>query len=279
MRVPFTKMHGAGNDFVVFDTVSRRVDLTREQIQRIAQRRFGVGCDQVLMIGSADKPGVDFKLRIFNADGGEVEHCGNGVRCIARFVHDHGLTHKRELAIDTLSGLICPRIEADDQVTVNMGIPEFEPANVPFAANARHVVYDLEISGEPVAVSVLSLGNPHAVQIVDDVDNGMVTVQGPLIENHPRFPNGVNAGFMQVLDRQHIRLRVHERGVGETPACGTGATAAVIAGRQRGLLDDTVKVSLPGGILRVAWAGEGRPAFLTGPAVATYEGSVDIDLL
>lgn len=279
MRVSFTKMHGLGNDFAVFDCIRRRVDLTREQIRRIAQRRYGVGCDQVLLLERADTPDVDFKFRIFNADGGEVEHCGNGARCLARFVRDCGLTNKSEMAIQTLGGVVHLRVETDGQVTVDMGVPEFDPVKIPFAANTPEVVYDLDIGGKHVAVSVLSLGNPHAVQIVEDVDDGIVATLGPLVENHPRFPNRVNAGFMQVLDPRHIRLRVHERGVGETLACGTGATAAVIAGCRRGLLGQAVEVTLPGGTLHVSWPGDGEPAFLRGPAVTTYEGSLDVERL
>src|SRR3990170_3979214 len=256
MQVPFTKMQGAGNDFVVLDGVTRAIELTPERVRRLDDRRFGVGCDQVLLVERATRADADFRYRIFNADGGEVEQCGNGARCFVRFVRDKGLTSKGEIAAETLAGVIYPRIEPDGQVTVNMGVPRFEPAEVPFEAPARAAVYDLEVGGASVEVSVLSMGNPHAVQIVPDVDTAPVATQGPLNERHPRFPRRVNAGFMQVLDRAHIRLRVYERGVGETLACGTGACAAVVAGRQLGLLDDTVAVRLPGGVLHIAWAGE-----------------------
>ncbi len=279
MRIPFTKMQGAGNDFVVFDAVAAPLDLSPEQISAIARRRFGVGCDQVLIVGPARSRDTDFGLRIYNADGGEVEHCGNGIRCVARFLRDRGLTRKDEIAIGTLAGTVYPRIEAGGEVTVNMGIPEFNPGRVPFEANVRQLVYDLDIGGKHVAVSVLSLGNPHAVQLVDELADGIVSTQGPLIEKHRRFPNRVNAGFMQLVDERHIRLRVHERGVGETLACGTGATAAAVAGHQRGLLEESVDVTLPGGVLRVSWEGEGQPAYLTGPAVTIYEGSIDVDRL
>ena len=279
MQVPFTKMQGAGNDFVVLDGVTRAIELTPERVRRLADRRFGVGCDQVLLVERATRADADFRYRIFNADGGEVEQCGNGARCFARFVRDKGLTSKGEIAAETLAGVIYPRIEPDGQVTVNMGVPRFEPAEVPFEAPARAAVYDLEVGGARVEVSVLSMGNPHAVQIVPDVDAAPVTTQGPQIERHPRFPRRVNAGFMQVLDRAHIRLRVYERGVGETLACGTGACAAVVAGRQLGLLDDTVAVRLPGGVLHIAWAGVGQPVWMTGPAVAVFDGTIDLDRL
>ncbi len=277
MRVSFTKMHGAGNDFVVFDGVNQRVNLTPAQIRRLADRRFGVGCDQVLLVERPDAPGADFRYRIFNADGGEVEQCGNGARCFVRFVRDRGLTQKDEIVVETLGGLIRPRLEPDDEVSVDMGVPRFEPREVPFEAPARAPLYDLDVDGQTVPVSVLSMGNPHAVQLVPDVDAAPVNTQGPKIERHPRFPKRVNAGYMQVVDRRHIRLRVYERGAGETLACGSGACAAVVAGRQRGLLDDTVKVTLPGGTLTVSWAGEGKPVRLAGPAVAVFEGTLDLD--
>ncbi len=276
MRVAFTKMQGAGNDFVVFDGVNQRIALTPEKIRRLADRRFGVGCDQVLVVEHAAN-GADFRYRIFNADGGEVEQCGNGARCFVRFVRDHHLTAKDEIQVETLAGLIRPRLEPDGEVSVDMGVPRFEPKDVPFDAPWREPLYDLDVDGQTIQVNVLSMGNPHAVQVVADVDAAPVNTQGPKIERHPRFPKRVNAGYMQVVDRKHIRLRVWERGTGETLACGTGACAAVVAGRQRGLLDDTVKVSLPGGTLTVSWPGEGRPVILTGPAVTVYEGTIDLD--
>ncbi|OGI52193.1 MAG: diaminopimelate epimerase [Candidatus Muproteobacteria bacterium RIFCSPHIGHO2_02_FULL_65_16] len=278
MRTPFTKMHGAGNDFVVLDGVRRPLRLTAAQIRRIADRRLGVGCDQVLLIERPTRADADFRYRIFNSDGGEVEQCGNGARCFARFVRDQRLTDKDEIRAETLAGVIVPRLEPDGRVSVNMGAPRFEPAEIPFTAPARAEVYDLELDGTVAQVSVLSMGNPHAVQIVPDVDRAPVATQGPLIERHPRFPRRVNAGYMQIVDRAHIRLRVYERGAGETPACGTGACAAVVAGRQRGLLDVSVEVSLPGGVLQVTWDGPGRPVWLTGPAVTVFEGSMDLDL-
>ena len=279
MPVPFTKMHGAGNDFVVFDGVTRPVPLTPEKIRRLADRHFGIGCDQVLLVERPTVSGADFRYRIFNADGGEVEQCGNGARCFVRFVRDKRLTAKDEIAVETLSGMIYPRLEPDGNVTVNMGVPRFEPAEVPFEASTRENVYDLEVNGRKLSVTVLSMGNPHAVQVVPEVDSAPVNTQGPLIERHPRFPQRVNAGYMQIVDRGHIRLRVYERGAGETLACGSGACAAVVAGRQRGLLDDKVDVKLLGGTLRVSWAGEGQPVWMTGPAVTVFEGTIDLDRL
>jgi len=277
MQIPFTKMQGLGNDFVVFDGVNRPVGLSPEQIRHIADRRFGVGCDQVLVVERPRQNGPDFRYRIFNADGGEVEQCGNGARCLARFVHDKGLTANNPITLETLGGLLTLYLEADDLVTVDMGIPRFEPREVPFEAPSRETVYSLEVDGEVVSVNVLSVGNPHAVQVVPDVDRAPVATQGPRIERHTRFPKRVNAGFMQILDRGHIRLRVYERGVGETLACGSGACAAAVAGRQRGVLDDTVEVALPGGKLRVAWAGEGNSVRLTGPATTVFEGMIELE--
>jgi diaminopimelate epimerase len=279
MLIPFSKMQGLGNDFVVLDGVTRALRLSPEQVQRIADRHFGVGCDQVLVVERPSTPGTDFRYRIFNADGGEVEQCGNGARCFVRFVHDKDLTHKREIAVETLAGVIHPRLEPDGQVTVDMGAPRFEPADIPFEAPARAEQYDLDIDGRMVRVSVLSIGNPHAVLIVPDVQRADVAGDGPRIERHARFPRRVNAGFMQVIDRSHIRLRVYERGAGETLACGTGACAAVVAGRQRGLLDATVEVSLPGGSLHVTWEGEGHAVSMTGPATTVFEGTLDLDHL
>ncbi len=277
MPVPFTKMHGAGNDFVVFDGVSRPIQLTPQKIRRLADRHFGIGCDQVLLVEKPTARGADFRYRIFNADGGEVEQCGNGARCFMRFVRDKRLTDKDEIAVETLAGMIYPRLEPDGNTSVNMGVPRFDPADVPFEATTRESVYDLDVNGHIVSVSVLSMGNPHAVQLVSDVDAAPVNTQGPQIERHPRFPRRVNAGYMQIVDRQRIRLRVYERGAGETLACGSGACAAVVAGRQRGLLDDKVEAKLSGGTLRVSWAGEGQPVWMTGPAITVFEGTIDLD--
>ncbi|HJW80685.1 MAG TPA: diaminopimelate epimerase [Acidiferrobacterales bacterium] len=275
----FTKMHGLGNDFVMIDAISQTVALSPEQVRRLADRRFGVGCDQVLIVERPTRSDVDFRYRIFNADGGEVEQCGNGARCFARFVRDQGLTAKDELAVETLAGVIHPKIEPDGTVTVNMGVPCFEPRAVPFEASARLPVYDLDVDGAAVPVTVLSMGNPHAVQVVANVERAPVTTQGPKIEHHPRFPKRVNAGYMQVLDRGHIHVRVWERGAGETLACGTGACAAVVTGRLRGLLDENVAVRVRGGTLQVSWRGEGEPVWMTGPAVRVFEGEIDLERL
>jgi diaminopimelate epimerase len=273
----FTKMQGLGNDFVVFDAIRQHLELDPETIRHIADRHFGIGCDQVLLVEPASGPATDFAYRIFNSDGGEVEQCGNGARCFARFVRDQGLSAKDELQVETLGGTIGLRIEPDDQVRVDMGVPRFEPKDIPFDAPRRESAYRLKVDGQELEFSVLSMGNPHAVQRVDDIDFAPVDWLGPRIESHPRFPNRVNAGFMQVVAPDHIRVRVYERGAGETLACGTGACAAVVAGRQQGLLGDTVRVDLPGGSLRIVWEGEGRPVYMTGPAVTVFEGSIDLE--
>ncbi|MDP1536159.1 MAG: diaminopimelate epimerase [Burkholderiales bacterium] len=275
MRLKFTKMHGLGNDFVVIDATAARVDLAPAQLRCIADRHFGVGCDQILMVEPARTPDTDFYYRIFNADGGEVEQCGNGARCFVRYVHEHRLTAKTVIRVGTLGGVIEPRLEADGQVTVNMGVPVFEPARIPFVASLPAPTYDLAVDKNTIKINVLSMGNPHAVQVVADVDAAPVATQGPLIEAHPRFPQRVNAGYLQVIDRTHIRLRVYERGAGETLACGTGACAAVVAGIQRGLLDARVTVSTRGGDLVIVWAGVGEPVLMTGPAVTVFDGEMD----
>jgi diaminopimelate epimerase len=277
MIVSFTKMQALGNDFVVFDAVRQAFSFSPSQLRRIADRHFGVGCDQILVVDPAPGPDVDFGYRIFNADGGEVEQCGNGARCFARFVLDKGLTAKREIAVATRGGIIRPRVEDDGRVTVDMGRPRFEPTDIPFVAEARQDEYDLDVAGQILPVRVLSMGNPHAVQLVDDVDHAPVVSQGPLIERHPRFPNRVNAGYLQVVDAAHIRVRVYERGAGETLACGTGACAAAVAGRQAGLLGERVEVELRGGFLDIRWRGEGEPVYMTGPAHSVFEGSIDTE--
>ena len=272
----FTKMHGAGNDFVVIDGISQSVNLDPARIRAIADRHFGVGCDQLLLVEKAQDPKADFRYRIFNADGGEVEQCGNGARCFVRFVVDKGLTQKAAITVETKSGLIEPRLEADGRVTVNMGAPRFEPADIPFDAPARAQTYDLDVAGSRLTISALSMGNPHAVLVVGDVDTAPVLQQGPLIEHHPRFPQRVNAGFMQVVDRGRIRLRVFERGTGETLSCGTGACAAAVAGITRNLLDTRVDVETRGGTLTIEWQGEGRPVMMTGPAETVFEGTLTL---
>jgi diaminopimelate epimerase len=282
MKVRFTKMQGAGNDFIVLDETQGRLGLTRAQYRRLADRHFGVGADQVLSVRPAPAPGVDFEYVIHNADGGEVEQCGNGARCFARFVRDKRLTDKDRIRVRTLSGDIEPRLNADGRVTVDMGAPIFEPPQVPFDAVGLSPVaeggwekWPLALGSGPVAVAVLSMGNPHAVQEVPDADTAPVTTQGPQIENHPRFPKRVNAGFMQVVSRSRIRLRVWERGAGETLACGTGACAAVVAGIRLGRLDARVDVETRGGVLTIEWDGQG-PVMMTGPAVTVFEGEIEV---
>jgi len=276
MPLKFTKMHGAGNDFVVIDGIRQSVSLSPEQIRLLADRHFGVGCDQLLLVEKARRDDADFRYRIFNADGGEVEQCGNGARCFVRFVHEKKLTGKKEIVVETRSGLISPRLEDDGRVTVNMGAPIFDPARIPFTSDSDAVMQPLDIDGRTVQITAVSMGNPHAVQVVDDVENAPVTSLGPLIERHARFPKRVNAGFMQILDRGHIRLRVYERGAGETLSCGTGACAAVVAGIRRGVLDDTVHVATRGGALTIHWAGAQSPVLLTGPAVTVFEGEINL---
>ena len=277
MRLRFTKMHGLGNDFVVVDATRTAVDLTPERVRFLADRHFGIGCDQLLVVEAPTQPGVDFRYRIFNADGGEVEQCGNGARCFVRFVHDQGLTDKTRIRVETQSGLIEPRLEADGQVTVDMGAPRFEPEAIPFISDSDAVVQALSLGDVQVLITALSMGNPHAVQVVADVDTAPVTSLGPAIETHARFPARVNAGFMQVVDEHHIRLRVWERGAGETLACGTGACAAVVAGIQRELLVSPVQVDTRGGSLRIAWDGPGKPVLMTGPAVTVFEAEIELD--
>ncbi len=276
MKLKFSKMHGLGNDFVVLDGIRQSVALTPEQLRLLGDRHFGVGCDQILLVEQAERPDVDFRYRIFNADGGEVEQCGNGARCFVRFVHDQGLTDKREIRVETMKGVISPRLETDGEVTVDMGQPVFAPDRIPFVSQSNDLVQALIVGDEAVQVSAVSMGNPHAVQVVADVDTAPVAVQGPLIESHPRFPQRVNAGFMQVLGRRAIRLRVFERGAGETLACGTGACAAVVVGIARGLLDSPVRVSTCGGELNIAWNGEGTPVLMTGPAVTVFTGEIEL---
>jgi diaminopimelate epimerase len=290
MKLKFTKMHGAGNDFIVVDAIGQQVELSAAQWAGLADRRFGIGADQILVVQQSDTEGCDFRYRIFNNDGGEVEQCGNGARAFVKFVTDKGLTSQRAIRVQTMNGIIAPRLEDDGSVTVDMGAPRLDPAEVPFDAaglggwaEGGDTLWPLAIkqpgasnASKTVFFSVISMGNPHAVQVVDDVDSAPVLETGPLIEHHPRFPKRVNAGFMQVVERHHIKLRVYERGAGETLACGTGACAAVVAGIRRGLLDSPVRVSARGGELTVAWAGAGQPVYLTGPAVTVFEGEVTL---
>ncbi|PTR15534.1 diaminopimelate epimerase [Nitrosospira sp. Nsp2] len=268
-------MHGLGNDFIVIDAVNQAVALRREQLRLLADRHFGIGCDQILLIETAEGD-ADFRYRIFNADGGEVEQCGNGARCFVRYVHDYAMTAKREIRVETLAGLIIPKLERNGEVTVNMGAPKFEPSDIPFIAEKRALTYPLDIEGRQVEISALSMGNPHAVQVVPDIDQAPVLTEGVLIEGHVRFPQRVNAGYFQVLGRHHIRLRVYERGTGETLSCGTGACAAVVTGIQRGMLESPVKVSFGSGDLGICWEGENRPVWMSGPAVAVFDGEIDL---
>lgn len=276
MKLHFTKMQGIGNDFVVIDGISQPIKLTLQQISRIADRHFGVGCDQLLLVERPTLSGADFRYRIFNADGGEVEQCGNGARCFARFVNDKKLTTKKEIRVETARGIIVLRLEGDGQVIVNMGTPGFMPADIPFVAEAPALTYALHVGSEVVNVSVLSMGNPHAVQTVADVDAAPVVSQGRLIEHNELFPQRVNASFMQVLNQHHIRLRVYERGVGETLACGTGACAATVAGIRSGQLSSPVTVSMRGGELVISWDGDNAPVLMTGPAVTVFEGELNL---
>jgi diaminopimelate epimerase len=272
----FTKMHGLGNDFVVFDGVRQRVVLTERALRLLADRRFGVGCDQVLVVEKPTRADVDFRYRIYNADGGEVEQCGNGARCFVKFVRDQGLTAKRVIRVETAGGIIVPEVVDNGEVTVDMGVPRFRPEEIPFVAAEEAVIHALEQDGRKVDISVVSMGNPHAVQVVADVLRAPVGVEGPAIEGHPRFPKRVNAGYMEIVDRANIRLRVWERGAGETLACGTGACAAVVAGIRRGLLDHRVRVETRGGVLTIEWPGPGAPVAMTGPATSVFEGQWEV---
>lgn len=276
MRLQFTKMHGLGNDFVVIDAIHQQVDLTVEMYRHIADRHLGIGCDQILLIEAPRLPGTDFHYRIINADGSEVEACGNGARCFARFVRDKRLSDKPEIPVGTNVGPIILKHLDGDQIEVNMGIPELEPSQIPFEAPARALTYSLEIDGVTHEICVVSMGNPHAVLLVPSVDETPVALLGPLIERHPRFPRRVNAGFMQILKPDRIQLRVYERGTGETRACGTGACAAVVAGRLLGRLESRVRVTLPGGELVVEWQGEGQPVLMRGTAQTVFEGTIDL---
>jgi diaminopimelate epimerase len=274
MLVRFTKMHGLGNDFMVIDAVSQRVRLTPKIVCRLADRHTGIGFDQLLLVEPPSRPDMDFRYRIFNADGSEVEHCGNGARCFGRFVRERRLTVKDEIHVETARGQAILYLLPDRQVDVDMGVPELSPAEIPFTAESQAATYRVEANGEQVELSAVSMGNPHGVVLVDNVDTAPVATLGPVLEAHPRFPKKANIGFMQVINRGEIRLRVFERGAGETLACGTGACAAVVAGRLRGLLDEEVIVHLPGGDLRIRWAGEGQPLRMVGPATTVFEGQI-----
>ena len=275
MKLRFTKMHGLGNDFVVIDAVRQVVELDTAAIRQLADRHRGIGCDQVLLVERPRLPGTAFHYRIFNADGSEVEQCGNGARCFARFVRDQGLCDQTEIPVGTAAGAIRLFIEPDGQVRVDMGVPILDPARIPFLADAQAPTYDLAVDGETLTIGAVSMGNPHAVLLVEDADGAPVARLGPRIESHPRFPRRVNVGFMQVLAPDQVRLRVYERGTGETLACGTGACAAVVSGRTRGLLGPRVRVSLPGGDLVIEWSVNGRAVQMTGPAQRVFEGEIE----
>lgn len=284
MKLKFSKMHGAGNDFIVIDAINQTIDFDRAQWKQLADRRFGIGADQILVVQKADLDGVDFRYRIFNADGGEVEQCGNGARAFVKFVSLKGLTDKTSIRVVTMKGVIEPRLEADGNITVNMGAPLLQPAQLPFddsnlqaETQAQAKLWPLNLAdGRSVQIGLVSMGNPHAVQIVEDVQTAPVLRDGPQIELHPRFAQRVNAGFMQVLDAHHIALRVYERGAGETLACGTGACAAVVSGILRGVLQSPVQVTAHGGELQVAWQGGDQPVMLSGPAELVFDGEIEI---
>ncbi|HHX8551078.1 TPA: diaminopimelate epimerase [Vibrio alginolyticus] len=274
MHFHFSKMHGLGNDFMVVDCITQNVFFSQDLIRRLADRHTGVGFDQLLVVEAPYDPETDFHYRIFNADGSEVEQCGNGARCFARFVRLKGLTNKYSISVSTKKGKMILNIEDDGEVTVNMGVPEFEPNKISFKAKQKEKTYIMRAGDNTLFCGAVSMGNPHVVTVVDDVDTAEVETLGPLLESHERFPERVNAGFMQVMSRDHIRLRVYERGAGETQACGSGACAAVAVGILQGLLDENVKVSLPGGELRIAWQGPGKPLFMTGPTTHVFDGQL-----
>jgi len=276
MQIHFTKMHGLGNDFVVIDAINQDISLDANAVRQLADRRFGVGCDQLLLVEAPTDPAADFRYRIFNSDGNEVEQCGNGARCFARFVRDKNLTQKQSIRVETRAGIITLLVHADEQVSVDMGRPRLEPAQIPFDAPRQADHYTLNVDGEDVVIGAVSMGNPHAVLEVEDVDTAPVVELGARIQVHPRFPNKVNVGFMQVLSPEHIRLRVYERGAGETLACGTGACAAVVIGHRQGLLADQVLVDLRGGQLHIAWRGNDQPVVMTGPATSVFEGRIEL---
>jgi len=276
MKLHFTKMQGLGNDFVVLDGIRQEIQLSPGVIRRLADRHFGIGCDQVLLVENPQDPKVDFRYRIFNADGGEVEQCGNGARCFARYVLERGHTDKNIIRVETVKGVLVLNVDADHLVTVDMGIPDFDPAHIPFQVPQQAPEYALDVAGETLRIGAVSMGNPHAVTRVEDIASAPVATLGPLIEGHPAFPQRANAGFMQVESANRIALRVYERGAGETLACGSGACAAVAIGRIWGLLEETVHVRLTGGTLIVKWPGEGQPVMMTGPADFVFEGSIEL---
>lgn len=276
MQVEFSKMHGLGNDFMVVDAVTQNVFFSTDSIKRLADRHTGLGFDQLLIVEPPYDPESDFHYRIFNADGGEVEQCGNGARCFARFVRLKGLTNKYKIFVSTKAGKIILKVEDNEDVKVNMGEPNFEPNKIPFTAKQKEKTYLLRLDDQTLLCGTVSMGNPHCVTIVEDVDTAPVEVLGPLLESHERFPERVNAGFMQVISRNEIKLRVYERGAGETQACGTGACAAVAIGIAQGVLDNDVKVHLPGGDLQINWKGKGHPLYMTGSATHVFDGKIEL---
>ncbi len=269
-------MHGLGNDFVMIDAVSQRIRLSAEKVRKIADRRFGIGCDQLLIVEIPSRPDVDFKYRIFNCDGSEVENCGNGARCFAKFVRERKLTGKKEIKVETKAGVLLLKVQDNGDVSVDMGKPELSPAQIPFDNAEEQSKYRLTLDHGEIEIGAVSMGNPHAVTVIDNCKKGPIEQWGPQIEAHARFPQKVNAGFMELLSRQEVNLRVFERGVGETLACGTGACAAVVSGRLQGLLDEKVKVNLPGGSLQIDWPGRDQPVIMTGPATTVYHGQIKI---
>jgi diaminopimelate epimerase len=274
MHFHFSKMHGLGNDFMVVDCITQNIFFSPELIRRLADRHTGVGFDQLLVVEAPYDPDSDFHYRIFNADGSEVEQCGNGARCFARFVRMKGLTNKYSIHVSTKKGKMVLKVENDDQITVNMGIPEFEPSKIPFKAKQFEKTYILRVGDSTLFCGAVSMGNPHVVTVVDDTEVADVDTLGPLVESHERFPERVNAGFMQVITRNEINLRVYERGAGETQACGSGACAAVAVGISQGLLDENVNVRLHGGELKISWKGPGKPLYMTGPAAHVFDGQI-----
>jgi len=276
MNLSFTKMHGLGNDFVVLNALQTPVELSPDQISAIADRRFGIGCDQVLVIEASQTPGVDIRYRIFNADGNEVEQCGNGVRCVGEYLRRRSLVEGETIKVETVNGMVTLYLENNHQIRVDMGIPVFEPRAIPLAATQMQIQYALVLDSTRVEVMAVATGNPHAVILVEDVRQAPVSSLGPKIQQHGLFPEGVNVGFMEIVDPAHIRLRVYERGVGETLACGTGACGAVAAGINAGKLANEVDVELKGGNLQISWAGEGHAVWMSGPATTVYEGQIEI---
>lgn len=276
MLLHFTKMHGLGNDFVVLDLITQRFHLQSQHIRFLADRKLGIGCDQVLVVEPPSKPSVDFRYRIFNADGSEVEQCGNGARCFAKFVKDKKLTGKNTIVVETSSGIITLKTQPDHQVVVNMGAPIFDPDKIPFKAEKQDAHYDIDANGQTLSIGAVSIGNPHGVVLVDDIETAPVETLGPILESHPRFPNRTNVGFLQIISDDYAKLRVFERGVGETKACGTGACAAMVYARTKGLLNDSATIELTGGKLEIQWQGPGQDILMTGPATMVYEGKIHI---